>query len=313
MEPTLDGMQVLDAIARGGSFGSAAKQLHRSQPAISYAVQQLEDALGVQIFDRSGWRASFTPQGLVVLAEARRVLAALGRLRAAVAGIERGWEARLVVVVDAVLPLDPLLAFVAELDRDDAPTAITIVTATLAGVERQFDAIDADLMIAASLSNRSDLLRWPLPPWEMVMTAAPAHPLASRASIARNELANAREILVYDAGGKGPLAAQFALGATRQVLVADFHTKRRAIEQGIGIGWLPRPLIADALASGALVQLDCQDGATFSLPLTIACRADRPLGLAGRALRERLTRDGFFPAAASGATLAEASAGDAAG
>ena len=57
MKLSLDGLLVLDAIARKGSFAAAAEELHRVPSAITYTVQKLEQDLGVTLFDRSGHRA----------------------------------------------------------------------------------------------------------------------------------------------------------------------------------------------------------------------------------------------------------------
>ena len=51
---TLDALQLLDAIDRGGSFAAAAKELFRVPSTISYSVSKLEDDLGVQVFERAG-------------------------------------------------------------------------------------------------------------------------------------------------------------------------------------------------------------------------------------------------------------------
>jgi DNA-binding transcriptional LysR family regulator len=60
---TLDALQVLDAIARCGTFAAAAGELHRTTSTLSYTVKKLEDDLGVQLFDRSGYRATLTNAG----------------------------------------------------------------------------------------------------------------------------------------------------------------------------------------------------------------------------------------------------------
>ncbi|MCW6510044.1 LysR family transcriptional regulator [Lichenifustis flavocetrariae] len=51
---SLDQLKVLVAVADTGSFSAAARKLGRVQSAISQTVQTLEDAQGVQLFDRSG-------------------------------------------------------------------------------------------------------------------------------------------------------------------------------------------------------------------------------------------------------------------
>ena len=256
MQITLDAMEVLDAIDREGGFGAAAKRLHRAQSAVSYAVRQLEEALAVQIFDREGWRAQWTPAGRLVLAEARAVLAAAGRLTALASALDVGWEPRLAIVVDAVLPLHKLLQAIATLDQEGAPTGVEIISATLGGVERRFDEIDADLLLTKELSARGDLRRVPLAPVEMWLVTAPNHALANRVAVDRAELSSHREILVYDSGVPMPEPSRHAIGAGRRFLLGDFATKREALLLGLGVGWLPMPQVADDVAAGRLVRVD---------------------------------------------------------
>jgi DNA-binding transcriptional LysR family regulator len=45
-------LDILMAVIEAGSMGKAASRLNISQPAISKAIVELEDALGVQLFDR---------------------------------------------------------------------------------------------------------------------------------------------------------------------------------------------------------------------------------------------------------------------
>jgi DNA-binding transcriptional LysR family regulator len=51
---TLEALQLVDAIARRGSFAGAAAELGRVPSAITYAVRKLEDDLDVLLFDRRG-------------------------------------------------------------------------------------------------------------------------------------------------------------------------------------------------------------------------------------------------------------------
>ena len=44
-------LEVVDAVARNGSFSSAAQELHRVPSAVSYTVRQLEEWLVVQLFE----------------------------------------------------------------------------------------------------------------------------------------------------------------------------------------------------------------------------------------------------------------------
>jgi DNA-binding transcriptional LysR family regulator len=67
-------LQILLAVADGGSFSEAALQLQLSQSAISYAIATLEEDLGVMLFARGRYGAVLTPVGEQIAERARRVL-----------------------------------------------------------------------------------------------------------------------------------------------------------------------------------------------------------------------------------------------
>src|SRR5256885_16018324 len=67
-------LQYAVAVADTGGFRKAAQLCHVSQPSLSAQLAQLEDVLGVRIFERDRRRVLVTPAGSEMLARARRVL-----------------------------------------------------------------------------------------------------------------------------------------------------------------------------------------------------------------------------------------------
>jgi DNA-binding transcriptional LysR family regulator len=63
------------AVAETCHFGQAAEQLHVAQPALSYAIRQLEADLDATLFNRTTRQVSLTPAGEFLQAEAARILA----------------------------------------------------------------------------------------------------------------------------------------------------------------------------------------------------------------------------------------------
>ena len=76
------------AVAEQGGFTRAAAMLHVSQPALSQQIRQLEETLGVQLFDRSGRNTRLTDSGKVWLIYARRVLQGLAEGQRALNDVE---------------------------------------------------------------------------------------------------------------------------------------------------------------------------------------------------------------------------------
>ena len=76
-------LQYIVAVAETLGFHKAAERCHVSQPTLSAQVKQLEDVLGVRIFERDRRRVLLTAAGAVVVEHARRVLLEIDDMLAA--------------------------------------------------------------------------------------------------------------------------------------------------------------------------------------------------------------------------------------
>lgn len=74
MNANLRQFQAFVAVARHGSFTQAAKRLNLSQPALTVQIRQLEQAVGVRLFDRSTRIVKPTPIGRQLVPTLERVL-----------------------------------------------------------------------------------------------------------------------------------------------------------------------------------------------------------------------------------------------
>lgn len=104
--PTLNyhHLRYFHAVAREGGVTAAADALGVSQPSVSTQIQQLEEALGQQLFDRSGRSMRLTAEGKVVLEYADEIFRLGSELEETVRGRLRGRPLRLVVGLSATLP-----------------------------------------------------------------------------------------------------------------------------------------------------------------------------------------------------------------
>lgn len=79
--PSLEDLRIFLAVARAGSFRSAASQLFTSQPSLSRAVARLEQTLGASLLERGPRGVVLTRGGEVLTEGARRILDATAALR----------------------------------------------------------------------------------------------------------------------------------------------------------------------------------------------------------------------------------------
>ena len=93
--------RILATVVDRGGFAQAAQALHRSQSAISYALAQLQESLGVRLLEIRGRKAQLTPSGLELLRRSRHVIDQFERLESLARSLQQGWESELRLVRSA--------------------------------------------------------------------------------------------------------------------------------------------------------------------------------------------------------------------
>jgi|SRR5437762_1465 len=88
-------LALLVAIAQHGSLRRAAQEIAVTQPAATRMLADLEDALGVALFDRYAWGMQSTPYGETLLRYARGVLTDLSEAREELTALAAGAKGRL--------------------------------------------------------------------------------------------------------------------------------------------------------------------------------------------------------------------------
>jgi DNA-binding transcriptional LysR family regulator len=189
-------------------FGRAAERLHIVQSAVSMQIQRLERELGAELFDRTPRRVRLTAAGERLLPEARAVLAAADRARAAVApppGLRIGTSTGLGTHLDRVLAAFARHAPDVPVELFSLPVAERL--ARVAG--GQLDA--AFVRAVEPVPGVRVLPLWPDP----LVAALPAtHPLAGRAEIGVEELAEVP--LTLTERRNNPALVDLVVGACHQ-------------------------------------------------------------------------------------------------
>jgi DNA-binding transcriptional LysR family regulator len=99
-------LEYLVALAREKHFGRAAEACRVTQPTLSAAIRQLEDDLGAPIVERGHRFVGLTPQGLLALEHAHRILAEAEDLRRRIEELDKGISGRLRLgVIPTALPI----------------------------------------------------------------------------------------------------------------------------------------------------------------------------------------------------------------
>lgn len=314
---TLDQLTVFVAVVDNGSISAAARALRRAQSAVTYAVQGLELQTGSLLFDRSGYRAGLTPAGAALLPRARRVLEAASEFRKQAAGLVSGIETRLSVVVDAYVPMAPLIrAFVAFSD------AFPLVDVSI--TRQSLDATTR--LLREGHATLGVIIDSPLPDGmesqtrivcgtvRRVPVASANHPLAQMPGPIRMETLRDHMQVLLSADPHATGTDDRGAHAVNRWRVSDLDLRHKMIREGLGWGTMPDHLVADDLDRGRLVvlRLDPSDPANRMLPeltWSAAHPSAKPLGPAGRWLVERLVEEGCAEEIQTGAASVDPAKG----
>lgn len=288
---SLDQLRTFIAAADEGSFSAAARKLNRVQSAVSGWVSSLEEQIGVVLFDRSGRFPRLTPEGLLLLADARNIVAGVDTLKARAKLMASGLESELTVVVDVFFPTAIVSAAAREFAARFPLTPLRVFVEGLGAAYQPVLDGRCTLGILSSLPLAfPSLVSEPLGEVPVVSVAAASHPLASlKRRISRRELASHVQLVLTD---RSELTAgrDYGVVSASTWRLADLSTKHAFLLDAVGWGGMPLHMVEKEIAAGVLVVLEVEslprDG--FMLGMSAVHRASDPPGPAGRWLVERL-------------------------
>jgi len=250
---SLEQWRALMAVVDAGGYAQAAEALHKSQSAVSYAVQKIEDLLGVTLFEIQGRKAVLTPTGALLVRRAKALLDEAGSLEQAAGRLSAGWEAELRLAVEIIFPTRVLLSALARFGDESPHTRIEVSESVLGGTQELLLRGEADLAIATAIPT--GFLGEPLMQMSLRMVAAPHHPLHRlNRELTAADLRQHRQIVVRDSGSqrsKTPLS----LEAAQRWTVGHMATSIQAVTAGHGFALLPEEKIAEEIADGRLKAL----------------------------------------------------------
>ncbi|MGA7750867.1 MAG: hydrogen peroxide-inducible genes activator [Gallionella sp.] len=196
---TLNELRYIVAVARERNFRRAAEKSFISQPALSLAIQKLEEELGVQIFERGKSEVSITAIGVQIVEQAQRVLEEAAHIREiAKQGNDQLSGALRVGIIYSVGPylLPDLIPALKKLAPNMPLEVEENITANLDALLRNGK---LDVIIIALPYGDTGILTQPVydEPFEVVV--GNDHHWASRRSIKPQELPS-EKVLLLDSG-----------------------------------------------------------------------------------------------------------------
>lgn len=280
---SLEQWRTLIAVVDAGGYAQAAEALHRSQSSVSYAIQALQQQLGVEVFRIDGRKARLTPAGEVLLRRARRIVAEAIETEALAGHLAQGWEPEIRLVVDAAFPLDWLIAALEQFTPSCRGSRIQLSEVVMSGTDEALIEGRADLAVAAAVPP--GFVADKLLDIEFVAVAGAGHPLARATQLSLDELRRERQIVIRDSGVRIKRDVGW-LGADERFTVSQLATAVTLVRAGLGFAWLPRHMVAGGLADGSLVALPLARGGVRLHPFFLILAKPDDAGPAARTLAD---------------------------
>lgn len=232
---TLRQLQIFEKVVQENGFTRASNILNLSQPTVSMQVDKLSKTLGLSLYEMVGRKMHLTKEGHEVFVLSQNILqqvGVLGDLANELNGVVKG-ELRLAVITTAAYFMPHLLgAFVEKHPQVQPRLTITNRAEVLERLRSNQD----DLLIMGQVPKSLAIEAYPFIDNEMVVVAAPDHPLANKKNLSLTEISQTR-FLVREPGS-GTRQAVDRLLDHNDLKIAPYMElgNAEAIKQGVMAG-----------------------------------------------------------------------------
>jgi len=261
MHLTLHQLKVFESVARLLSYTRAAEELFLSQPAVSMQIKQLEDNIGLPLFDRLGKKIYLTEAGREMFRYSRTIAQQLSEAETVIEelkGIKRG---KLVISVASTANYFSTRLLAIFNKRIEGVTVSLDVT-NRENLLHQLTSNDTDLVIMGRPPEGLDLEAEPFMDNPLVVIAAPGHPFAKRKRIPLTDLQDETFVVRETGSGTRMASERFfnekGINLNTGMVMTSNEAIQQAVQAGLGLGIVSLHTLDLELKTNSLVVLDVE-------------------------------------------------------
>ncbi|NML43361.1 LysR family transcriptional regulator [Ramlibacter sp. G-1-2-2] len=243
------------AVAENASFRKAAEQTHLSLPAVSMQIKQLEERLGVALFQRTTRKVELTREGEELMISTRKAMA---ELDASLARIQKAAEAQQGHLSFACVPTiagTRLPALLVEFARRYPGISVRVRELAQPDLLEAVRRRDVDFGIGPAPDRPGELDAQALFDDDYVALVPAAHPAAAKAGITLRELAKLPLLTL----GASQFERHLLTALREEDLAPELHyefthvsTMVAMAEAGLGVGVMPAVAVPPGTALKAV-------------------------------------------------------------
>jgi len=261
MRATLHQLKIFQKVAICKNYSAAANQLNLTQPAVSIQIKQLEDNLGLPLFEKIGKKVFLTPTGKELESFCLDLFTRIDEMDMKLSAMKGQLEGEfhLAAVTSAKYFTPHLLGAFHKLHPK---VRLNLDVVNRSQIIQRLKNNEDDLVIMGLVPEDFPLTRYPIIDNPIVITANPTHPLATQKNIPVSELQKYDFIFREQGSGTRKALEDFLLDNQIKLLpsmvLGSSETIKQAVMADLGISALSRHSITLELATNSLIELDVQ-------------------------------------------------------
>ncbi len=255
-------LATFQVVAKHCSYVRAAEELHFSQPAVSAQIHQLEESLGVKLFDKIGRKTHLTQAGEELYLYSQKIFSLIDETLETMSSLASPHSGRLSVGADTTVGTYVIPNLLGKFRHTYPRVEITLEVVNPTPLLEELRSNRIDMAIMSRIPDDAPVFAAPFAHNELVLISPPTHRLAGIANIPFAELA--REHFLMREMGSGTRSALegafreagFPLQVSMQV--GNNSAIKQSVAAGLGIALISRVAIDMELETHRLVILDVE-------------------------------------------------------
>lgn len=232
-------LKLLEAVARNSSFTRASEELHLTQPAVSIQIKQLEEEVGMPLFEHMGKKIFLTAAGREMYEFSRAIAQQFTDIRTILEEMKGIHHGKLDIAVTSTAKyFAPYL--LAAFCKQHAGITVNLSVTNRETILRQLADNIPDMAIMGSPPKGMDLVADPFMSNPLVVIAPSDHPLAQHGHISLHRLLE-ESFIVRERGSGTRNAIERFLELRGQAMTTTMEMSgneaiKHAVMAGLGLG-----------------------------------------------------------------------------
>lgn len=262
MNLTFRQLRIFDTVADELSYTRAAKKLHLTQPAVSMQIKQLEDNVGVPLFETIGRQMQLTGAGKEMQAYARQILHTLDEVEDMfdeLKGLSKGSLSISAATTAGAFATRLVAAFA----KQHPEISFNLNVANRRTLLEELDRNERDFVIMGRPPSGQSLIAKRIMENPLVIVAHADHPLCDRDRISLQEVLKERFVLREVGSGTRNALERFSrdngISFSSSIELASDEAIKQAVMAGLGLGITSLHTLELELQTGRLKILNVEN------------------------------------------------------